>query len=211
MNNERLIYAVVPVKDPASGKSRLASVLDAVDRRALCASLARHTLRTCAAAFGPARTIVVTASAEIADFAGRAGIPFVHEADEAGLNAALALGADRAQREGAGALLVVPTDLPLLTKEALHAVADALPGGAGVVLVPDRHESGTNVMALAPARKDLFAFGEGSFRRHASLARQAGCDVRIHRDKALGLDLDLAEDYFAWTGRRRTLEAGQAA
>jgi len=193
------LFAVVPVKDPAAGKARLSPVLDARQRRELCLFLAKRTIGFCAEAFGADRTIVVTAAADVARWAAEVLVQVVDEkATDNGLNAAIALGAARARERGAGALLVVPADLALLTVGELRAAAEAIPAAPGCLVVPDRREDGTNMLGLAPLREDLFAFGEGSLRRHAELARGAGCEVRIHRSAALALDLDLPEDYAEW-------------
>lgn len=203
------VYAVVPVKDPAFGKTRLAPVLNARERHALCLYLAKRTLEVCAAAFGAERTIVVTASPEIAQLATQARLLVVPEAASAdSLNAAISLGAARARQAGAEVLLVVPADLALLSVAELQAAVDAIPAAPGCLIVPDRRHSGTNLLGLAPLREDLFAFGEQSLQRHTRLAARAGCEVCIHRSAALGLDLDLPEDYFEW--RQTNAEAASA-
>ena len=199
MNQRRRIHAVVPVKDPAIGKARLAPILDAAQRRELCLFLARRTLELCAETFGPERTIVVTAAPDVVQLAAEAGVRVVREvAGGNGLNAAVRLGAAQARKGGADALLVVPADLALLTAEELRAAAEAIPAAPGCLIVPDRRDDGTNLLGLAPLREDLFAFGKASLERHAELARSAGCEVLIHRSAALALDLDLPEDYAAW-------------
>ena len=199
MNTTRSIFAVVPIKDPMLGKTRLSPLLDARERRALCLHLARRTLDACVGAFGATRTIVVTASADIARMATEGGIQLVDEARAtAQLNTAIALGADRARLAGAQVLLVVPADLALVSVAELRAAADAIPPAPGCLVVPDRRQCGTNLLGLAPLRDDLFAFGESSMRRHIELAERAGCKVRVYRNAALSLDLDLPEDYAEW-------------
>ena len=199
------IYAVVPVKDPPVGKTRLAPILDAGQRRELCLFLAKRTLEFCAEAFGAECTIVVTAAPDVARWAAEARVRVVPEpAGENGLNAAIFVGAAQAHKCGAGGLLVVPADLALLTVDELRAVAKAIPAAPGCLIVPDRRDSGTNMLGLAPFREGVLAFGEGSLKRHSDLAHRAGYEVRIHRSAALALDLDLPEDYAAW---RREIQA----
>lgn len=191
------VFALVPVKDPALGKSRLAGVLDAPARTELNLRLTRQTFEHCAAAFGAERTVVVTASASIVDEAVARGFPVVGERSPGDLNAALALAAHHATARGARALLVVPVDLALLTSDGLRAVSDALEA-PGCVLVPDRHGVGTNLLGLRPGRADLFRFGERSLDEHRRAAAEAGLEVRVHADPALALDLDTPEDYRRW-------------
>lgn len=214
MNMHRRIHAVVPVKNPAFGKSRLAPVLDARERRALCQFLARRTLDVCATAFGAQRTIVVTSAPDVARYAAQAGTRLVPEgvgADD--LNAAIALGIESACQGGADAVLVVPADLALVDVANLLAASEAIPDAPGCLIVPDRRESGTNLLGLAPLDARLLAFGELSLHRHADLAMRAGYEVRFHRSAALALDLDTPEDYAAWRGvwSRTEEEAGPRA
>lgn len=195
----RRLHAVVPIKNPAFGKTRLAPVLDAKERRALCQFLARRTVDACAAAFGATMTIVVTSAPDVARYAAQAGVQVVPEgagADD--LNAAIALGIVRARSGGADAVLVVPADLALVNVAELRAAAESIPAAPGCLLVPDRHEGGTNLLGLAPPDEGLLSFGERSLHRHAELAARSGYEVRFHRSAALALDLDVPEDYAAW-------------
>jgi len=192
------IAALVPVKDPDHGKSRLNSVLGAAGRAGLNASLARRTLDVCAEVIGPASTFVVTASGAIAAEVRARGMHVVHEAAPGDLNAALVLAGDAALAAGAQALLVIPTDLARITADVLRPVVDALAQSPGCILVPDRRGTGTNMMGMAPGRLDLFRFGEQSLEKHRQAAREAGVAVRVRADALLALDLDLPEDLGLW-------------
>lgn len=192
------VFALVPVKDPAQGKSRLAELIDAPARLALNRQLAQRTFECCAAAFGPERTVVVTAGEAIAEEASARGLAVVSEPAPGDLNAALALAARHAIGQGARALVVVPVDLVRLTPEALRSVVASLTEAPGCVLVPDRHGTGTNLLGLRPARADLFRFGGRSLDEHRRAAAAAGLDVRAHADADLALDLDTPEDYRLW-------------
>jgi 2-phospho-L-lactate guanylyltransferase (CobY/MobA/RfbA family) len=137
----------------------------------------------------------------VAEAQGR-GMRVVREAAHGDLNAALVLSARDAIAQGAQALLVVPTDLVRLTRENLSSVLEALLRIPGCVLVPDRRGTGTNMLGIAPARHDLFRFGERSFVRHQQAARDAGLPLHLLADAALALDLDLPEDYQFWRASR---------
>ena len=196
------VFALVPVKDPAQGKSRLAELLDASERLALNRQLAQRTFECCAVAFGPERTVVVTAADAIAAEASTRGLVVVREGSGGGLNAALALAAEYAIGQEAEALVIIPVDLVLLTPEALRSVVSCVTEAPGCVLVPDRHGVGTNLFGVRPARADLFRFGERSLDEHRRTAAEAGLEVRVRADANLALDLDTPEDYQLWAGRR---------
>ena len=95
---------------------------------------------------------------------------------------------------GADAILVLPIDLPFVSTDALDAVIDALPaGGPAVVLVADRHGTGTNALVLRPPDVIEFAFGPGSRGAHADLATAAGVPY-VELESPLSFDLDTPDD-----------------
>ena len=63
-----------------------------------------------------------------------------------------------------------------------------------VGIVPDRHGTGTNALALSPPDAIVPAFGEGSCARHVALAREAGIPFGVEELASLGLDLDTPAD-----------------
>ena len=97
--------------------------------------------------------------------------------------------------------------LPATAEPATGPAATAAVGAhadAGVVIVPDRHGTGTNALLLSPPTIMAPAFGEGSFARHTALARAAGVSPRVAEVRSLGLDVDTPEDLAAL---RRALAA----
>ena len=198
-------FAIVPVKDPARGKSRLAPCLADGERAALNVRLAARTFDCCSEVLGPARVLVVTASDAMAAEAARRGMPVARERSPGDLNAALRLGAEAAIGLGARAIVVVPADIARISASALRRAVAALESADGGIVVADRHGSGTNLLGLHPARTDLFRFGAESFGEHAAAALDAGVDLRALDCPDLALDLDLPEDYALW---RREAPAG---
>lgn len=63
-----------------------------------------------------------------------------------------------------------------------------------VVIVPDRHGSGTNGLLLSPPDAIAPSFGPDSCERHRGLARAAGAACLIERPASLLLDVDTRED-----------------
>jgi 2-phospho-L-lactate/phosphoenolpyruvate guanylyltransferase len=124
----------------------------------------------------------------------------VHDPDEAGQSAAAARGIDAALVRGADRVLLVPGDCPALDPRELSSLL-ASPGQ--VVIVPDRHGTGTNALLLEPPAVMPPSFGAGSFARHAALARAAGARVKVAELPSLGLDVDTPDDLAAL---RRALE-----
>jgi 2-phospho-L-lactate guanylyltransferase len=191
-------HIVLPVRGLAAGKSRLSAVLDASEREALNRWLLERTLDVLAAWRGSLETCVVVSACErVLEIARARGAAALSEPMPAGLNAAAALGATHARTRGAGALLVVPCDLPHLTVESLDALLhDAR--DADVVIAPDKSGTGTNAVVV---RGDVifdFSFGERSFSSHVAQATARGAKVAVHRSVALAFDVDTAEDFACW-------------
>jgi 2-phospho-L-lactate guanylyltransferase len=139
--------------------------------------------------------IVVTAEPFAAEAAREAGAAVVHDPAEAGQSAAVALGIHAAH---ADRVLLVPGDCPALDPTEVEAL---LAHTEPVVIVPDRHGTGTNALLLTPPDVIAPAFGEGSFARHSALA---GEHVAVAQVRSLGLDVDTPDDLAAL---RRALAA----
>ncbi|GAA3639044.1 hypothetical protein GCM10022200_23060 [Microbacterium awajiense] len=174
---------VVPVKDPARGKSRLE--VAGVDRVALARAIALDTLAAAAACPEVERVIVVTDDAALPLHA--VGIPHLRWVDEtatrerlaaagaggaaatlpeAGLDGAVALGMAEAGETMPRAALL--GDLPALRPDDLAA---ALRTAASVdrAVVADGEGTGSTLVTAAPRVSWRSAFGAGSFARHVGL------------------------------------------
>jgi 2-phospho-L-lactate guanylyltransferase len=193
--------AVLPVKSFGRAKQRLRPA--GVDRAELAAAMVGDVLEALGAVRGLDGIVLVSAE----DPAGRtAGIEWVHDPDEVGQSAAALRGVRTAVARGAQRVLLVPGDCPALDPVELD---DLLVSAApGVVIVPDRHGSGTNALLLDPPTVLTPAFGPGSFARHAALAHAAGATVRVGRLPSLELDVDTPGDLAAL---RAALAAGHGA
>jgi len=66
-----------------------------------------------------------------------------------------------------------------------------------VVIVPDRHGTGTNALVLCPPDAIAPSFGPESFERHRRLAEAAGLRVSVMRPPSLLLDIDTGADLAA--------------
>jgi 2-phospho-L-lactate guanylyltransferase len=202
----RPIFAIIPVKPLAAGKSRLIGALSDRDRLALNRFLFDRTLATAAEYPGATRTIVVSRSEELLEAARSQGMVAVRESAEADLNAALATATESALALDAGGVFVLPVDLPLAAPERLRVTIEEQSGSV-LVLVPDRHGSGTNLLYQAPVRLPAYRFGPRSLDRHRESGAMAGLRVRIRRDAALALDIDAMDDLTQWSALTGTTGA----
>jgi len=104
------------------------------------------------------------------------------------LNAAVQHGFDTIGLAGYTTAVIAHSDLPLA--ESLHWLF----GWTGVSIVPDRHRTGSNVLAMPTAIDFRFSYGEQSFGRHVAEAVRHGRGVRIVHDLKLGWDVDDPDD-----------------
>lgn len=190
------VFAVVPVKPLGAGKSRLAAALSASARAALNRRLLDHALGIAARVPGPERTVVVSRDADVLDRARARGMRALAEAaGDPGLNRALDAGRAEAVRLGAGAVMVLPVDLPLLSAEDVEALIGRADGRERVVVIaPDEAAAGTNALLLAPPDAIGFRFGAASLAAHEAAARRAGLAVEIIRRDGLAFDVDTPAD-----------------
>ncbi len=63
-----------------------------------------------------------------------------------------------------------------------------------MLVVPDRHGTGTNALLLTPPDATAPAFGPGSCRRHVDNARTVGAVAEVIELPSLALDVDTPED-----------------
>lgn len=185
------IWAVIPVKPIAEGKSRLATTLSVQARERLNMILFRQTLDAVAAVFAVENMIVVSRDAGLRAQAQTGGMRAIAERGD-NLNDALNQAASFA---GGDALLSISTDLPEIMPEDVGAMLPQVRGrGPAVSIAPDRARHGTNALFTQPAGCIPFCFGEDSFRAHLEAARQAGIAPAIITRSGLAFDLDHPED-----------------
>ena len=195
------LHALVPLRELARGKERLAATLDAAARRALIEAMACDVIEALrGAGLPPGRIVLVSEDAEVAALAQRLGVALFRPtpAHDDPLNAALAEARAHACRAGAGTVLMLHADLPCVSAAALQALCAAHAAQTEqprVTLVADRAGTGTNCLLLTPP--DAIALGFGADSR----ARHRGAAARVHYTEftapGLAFDVDFAEDLHA--------------
>lgn len=195
--------AVLPVKRFGAAKQRLAPGIEGERRRELAAAMLSDVLDAIGEARAVERTIVVSGDPGAVEIAAAAGAEVVPDPEDAGHVEAALAGVERAVAEGAGCVVLLPGDCPLLDPRELDRLLTGIPERYAAI-VPDRHGTGTNALALRPPDAIVPAFGEGSCARHVAAAREAGVPFGVEELPSLGLDLDTPADVVALT---RELEA----
>lgn len=181
---------VIPIRAFVVGKARLASTLDDAPR----ADLARRMADRVVAAAGALPVVVVSSAAEVRTWASAHDLAIV--ADPGSLDAAATDGVAWCAAQGLDRSIVAHADLPRAAAGSLVRMAADGPRPIATI-VPCHRDDGTPVLSLPTATPFEFAYGPGSFRRHAAAARAAGLAVRVVRDQDLGFDVDVPADLVA--------------
>jgi 2-phospho-L-lactate guanylyltransferase len=179
--------AILPVKSFSKAKQRLSDSLEPEERAGLAERMLTSVLNALSQAVP--HTIVVTADARAKDLAAQVGATVIHDPHETGQSDAVSLGIEHAPQ--ADRVLCIPGDCPAITPQE---ITDLLAIDADVVIVPDRHGTGTNALLLTPPTIIAPSFGEGSFARHAALARGAWATIEVAHLRGLLHDVDTPED-----------------
>ncbi len=188
------LWAIVPVKPLRRGKSRLAGTLSEADRTELNRILLERTLEILSTSPEVDQVLVVSRDPHALTIARNHGARTVREDGQPHLNTALKRATVVAQVYSTRGILVLPADLPLITRQDIQVLFEHATNPPVVVIAPDRHERGTNALLMLPAGLIDYDFGDNSFKRHCERAIKAGARLEVLHLPSLGLDLDLPED-----------------
>jgi len=188
------LWAIVPVKPLRRGKSRLSKVLSEEERTALNNHLLVNTLKTLSTVSEIDSILVVSRDPAALTVSREFGARTVLEDGSPELNTALKRAAIVAKAYTINEIMVVPADLPLLTREVVEDFLRHAGSPPEIIISPDRRKDGTNALYISPADLIQFSYGPGSFQKHMQLATQSNARVEVVDSFVLGLDLDLPED-----------------
>ncbi len=188
------LWAIVPVKPLRRGKSRLAGALSEDERTELNRNLLQNTLKTLSDIRELEEVLVISRDPAALTIARNYGARTVREDGQPELNTALKRATVVAQVYATRGVLVLPADLPLISREDVETLIERASNPPVVVIAPDRHEKGTNALLISPSGLIEYDFGINSVQRHCERVKKAGARLEIVNLPSLGLDLDLPED-----------------
>jgi len=185
---------LVPVKNLANAKQRLAPVLDQSARTELAQAMLADVLGVLAAWPNRLEVSVVTGDPFAIELASQHRFEVIHDQDEQGETAAVefAIHACAAQ-QGVAQTLVIPGDIPLVQTSELERVLHSAPT-EGSVLVPAADHRGTNAVLQRPVKLFPLRFGNDSFRPHLAAARAARKPCVVLFLPGIALDIDTPSD-----------------
>ncbi len=183
---------LVPIKNLADAKQRLASLLTPEERFALAQAMCEDVLQALADWQNRPAVAVVTSDPFARELAARFHFDVIAD-DNSGETSAIEMATRDCKERGATNTLVVPADIPLIESAELQEIVDCAPP-AGAVLVPDAAGRGTNAAWRSPA--DLFPlrFGNDSFLPHRAAAKATGMPCVVIELPGIARDVDRPED-----------------
>jgi len=188
---------LLPLKEFAAAKQRLAGVLSPTERARLFQAMVEDVLFAISGHPDVDDVVICSSDPAAAWLACYYEVNFLPEPTPGqGLNAAVNAAVREFAAAGVPEVLVVHGDLPLLGSAdvATLIAAHRAQTGAAVTIAPDRRRSGTNLLVWSPLDKFAAHYGGDSFRRHSELARQTGAALAVCDLPGGSCDIDEPDD-----------------
>lgn len=181
-------WALIPLKTPGLGKTRLSDRLSSDDRKQLVETMLIGVID----ALTSSRLVDNIAIVSMSALHCPPGV--LHISDPGtGLNDALTHASQQLQLAGARELLVIHADLPLIDSRDIDTFISA-GRPQQIALASDHHGTGTNAIYLQQAENFSFNFGHDSLARHLSQAAERGLTPAFNQTRGLQFDLDTEQD-----------------
>ena len=185
---------LIAAKELAFAKSRLGSRLGADERKLLAEAMFRDVLAAAMSARRADHIAVISSDRALLELARAAGALVIDEEFPRGLNTAVRLATGALIGGGARTVVTLLSDIPLVTGEDIDLVIESLPRAPGVVLVPSRDLTGTNMIARTPGDVLATRFGSNSLARHLGECRRLNLACELVNLPRPAVDLDLVAD-----------------
>ena len=187
-------YILLPVKDLAFAKQRLADVLSQPARTRLALAMLEHTFSVVSQVNGVDGVAVVTSYPAAVELAAQYGFEVIEESRQVSESVSVDFGSAQIELRGATAALRLPIDLPLVTASDIEMVLSHDRSERSVVIVPSRDGKGTNAILRRPPTLFRSHFGTGSLGKHLLEAEAAGASIEVIENERIALDIDELDD-----------------
>ena len=188
------LWVIVPVKPLRRSKSKLTNVLSEDERTILNLTMYENTLKALQNISIPHQVLVVSKDSSVLSLARSYKTKTLQEDGESGLNIALKKSIQVINAYSAQSVLILPADLPFITKEDLEGVMNFVADKPFMLISPDRKMNGTNLLFISPPDLIEFSFGLGSFERHVRQAQFHNAHIEVRKFNGTELDIDSPED-----------------
>ncbi|HWF94130.1 MAG TPA: 2-phospho-L-lactate guanylyltransferase [Xanthobacteraceae bacterium] len=212
MKGQPDIWAVIPVKETATAKERLAEAVPRQLRPGLALAMLEDVLAAVAKTLhqgsgGLAGIAVVTLDPDARALAQRYGARVLTEDARGGHTAAVAAAARTLAQEGHGGMLQMPGDIPLVSADEISLLLAMRRASPSFTIAPSHDDFGSNAVLVCPPTAVPLTFGDDSFYPHLRAAQACGLKPLIVRQPGIGLDIDRPEDIWAFAQLRSRTRA----
>ena len=183
---------LIPVKNLAQAKQRLAPVLEQASRTELARAMLADVLDSVVQYHG-GEVSLVTNDPYARELAEAYRFEVIRDDRNLGETDAIQMATEVCAARGASGTLVIPADVPLVAAEDLRAMDESAPE-TGSVVVPSRDKRGTNAILRRPAALFPLRFGNDSFMPHLASAIATNTSCVVLSLPRLALDIDTRED-----------------
>jgi 2-phospho-L-lactate guanylyltransferase len=184
---------LIPVKNLAQAKQRLADALDQPARTELAQAMLLDVLEAIAPWTDQIKLALVTSDPFALDLAERYDFEVIPDAANSSETDAIEMATQVCVSRGVDFTLVLPADIPLILSSELEAILHAAPK-EGSVLVPAADGRGTNAVLRRPAGLFPLRFGDDSFQPHRAAAEATQKPCTVLQLPGVALDIDNSSD-----------------
>jgi 2-phospho-L-lactate guanylyltransferase len=184
---------LIPVKNLASAKQRLARLLEQSVRTELAQAMLLDVLEAIAAWQQRPEVGIVTSDPFAIELSAKFGFEVIPDHANTGETDAIAMATQVCLTRGVDYTLVIPGDIPLIQNQELQSIVKAAPD-KGSVLVPAADGRGTNAALRRPAGLFPLRFGNDSFKPHLAAARATRKSCVVISLPGIALDVDSPAD-----------------
>jgi 2-phospho-L-lactate/phosphoenolpyruvate guanylyltransferase len=184
---------LVPIKNTAGAKQRLASILDQPSRTKLAQAMLSDVLTTLHRWQDRPKIGIVTGDPYAMELAAEYNFEVIQDFENTGETGAIEMATRVCVNRGEESTLVIPADIPLIQVWELEEIYKHAPA-EGCVLVPAGDGRGTNAALRRPANLFPLRFGNDSFKPHHAAAQATGKPCVVLTLPGIAVDVDNPSD-----------------
>jgi len=184
---------LIPVKNSATAKQRLAGALDQPSRTRLAQAMLHDVLAALHVWKSRPQVALVTGDPYAAELAQHYHFEVIPDPENPGETGAIEMATRVSLELGAASTLVIPADIPLVEAWELEEIMKHAPV-EGSVLVPAADGRGTNAAFRRPANLFPLRFGNDSFQPHHRAAQATGKPCVVLNLPGIAVDVDNPAD-----------------
>ena len=181
-------FVLIPVKKLSEAKRRLSKVLTDRERTRIVVAMLWDVLKAAAESDFVDNVVVLASDKAVKRMAEAFGAVFLEDPG-GGLNEALTYGTDWCIQQGADGVLIIPSDLPLITPKDVDGIVSMGVDERCVVVSPS-HDMGTNALLRRPPNVISTMFGIRSVNTHIKAARKKRIPLYVYNSWRLSVDVD---------------------